>query len=790
MRGSNPLPERAGDSRADAAQPAQPAQPAPPAELEAPITLEELQTAQAYIELLKAATLDESPLDIETLARLRNPLNDVLDLDPDLRLSIDLFLASINGSQQTYTDARAGVLRRHPEDEILSHAQMKSRLVELTGVTSIRDDMCVNSCMAFTGPNKDLTHCSEPNCNQPRYLPNGAARQQFHTIPLGPQLQALWRTEEGARNMRHRSERTAEILAEMEANGNSIPVLDDVYCGSDYIAAVRRGDITTDDMVLIFSIDGAQLYESKQSDCWIYIWIICDLSPELRYKKKYVLPGGFIPGPFKPKHPDSYLYTGLHHVSALQKEGLMVWDALEKRFFRSFIYLLLDTADGPGMQYLNGLVGHSGAYGCRLYCPVKSRHKPGVGIYYPAHLKPDNYTVHGCDHPDVDVKHIPRPSTAEYEHNLRHVLQSQTIAQYKQRRLATGISKQSIFSGLPSNRTLPVPHSFPADLMHLVSLNLTDLLMLLWRGTLDCDTADNRDTWDWAVFFGDVWKSHGKVVAQTKSYLPGSFDRPPRNPAEKMNSGYKAWEWLMYMFALGPGLFYGILPNVYWKHHCKLVAGIRLLQQRSISAPQIVESHRLLISFVEDFEQLYYQRKGERIHFCRQSLHALCHIAPETIRLGPYAYFTQWTMERTIGNLGEEIKQPSNPYANLSQRGVLRSQINALKSMFPDLEPDATHRPRGSIDLGDGYVLLRARQRNAKTIDGAEGDAVREYLEEQGLCDFDDDEYPNIIKWARLMLPTKQIARTFWRESLKALEDTRMSRNVKVGSSASSQFLL
>lgn len=332
-------------------------------------------------------------------------------------------------------------------------------------------------------------------------------------------------------------------------------------------------------MVLFLSIDGAQLYEMKQSDCWIYIWVILDLPPDLRYKKKHVLPGGFIPGPNKPKNVDSFLFPGLHHLSGLQREGLMVWDALFNRVFRSFIYLLLDTADGPGMQYLNGLVGHSGAYGCRLYCPVKGRHKPGAGHYYPAHLKPDNYTVLGCNHADIDVQHIPVPSMNEYQTNLKYVLESRGINQYKKRRLETGISKQSIFSGLPSSRTLPIPTCFPADLMHLVSLNLTEILLTLWRGTLECDAKDNKDSWDWAVLTGDTWQAHGKRVADATPYLPGSFDRPPRNPAEKISSGYKAWEWLMYVYALGPGLFYNVLPRRYWKNLCRLVAGIRLIHQ-------------------------------------------------------------------------------------------------------------------------------------------------------------------------------------------------------------------
>ncbi|KIO11941.1 hypothetical protein M404DRAFT_48044, partial [Pisolithus tinctorius Marx 270] len=80
------------------------------------------------------------------------------------------------------------------------------------------------------------------------------------------------------------------------------------------------------DIVLSVLLDGAQLYESKQSDCWLYIWIILNLSPDKRYKKTHVLPGGFIPGPNKPKNLDSFLFIGMHNLSALQSEGLRIWD--------------------------------------------------------------------------------------------------------------------------------------------------------------------------------------------------------------------------------------------------------------------------------------------------------------------------------------------------------------------------------------------------------------------------------------------------------------------------------
>jgi hypothetical protein len=230
--------------------------------------------------------------------------------------------------------------------------------------------MCPNSCIAYTGPFSELDKC--PKCGEARFELRKNKRvphRKFHTIPLGPQLQALWRTPEGAKAMRYRREYTQNILNQIQTNDGKIPAYDDVFSGKEYIDAVIRGDIQTEDMLLMLSIDGAQLYQSKQSDCWIYLWIVFDLPPDRRYMKRCVLPGGFIGGPNKMKHADSFLYPGVQHVASLQKEGLHIWDALENKTFVSRPIFWFGTADGPGMTYLNGLIGHHGAYGCRLYCP-------------------------------------------------------------------------------------------------------------------------------------------------------------------------------------------------------------------------------------------------------------------------------------------------------------------------------------------------------------------------------------------------------------------------------------
>ncbi|KAJ7207714.1 hypothetical protein B0H12DRAFT_1034444, partial [Mycena haematopus] len=294
-----------------------------------------------------------------------------------------------------------------------------------------------------------------------------------------------------------------------------------------------------------------------------------------------------------------------------------------------------------------------------------------------------------------------------------------------------------------------------------------------------CEKPDSKDSWDWAVLKGEVWKEHGKSVAAATPYLPGSFDRPPRNPAEKISSGYKAWEFILYVIGLAPALLHGILPDTEWRHFCKGVNVIRCFQQLRIKVEQIVERHQLACEYASEFETLYVQGMPERIHFVRQSVHVMTHLAPESLRIGPPALHSQWPIERTIGNLGQEIKSHSQPYANLSKRSLRRCQINALKAMIPDLDPQTKKLPHGAVDLGDGFVLLRAGDKYGHRLLGNEATTIRNFLERENCP---SRGTLSVVRWARLQLPNGQIARSSWKESKRPLYNVRMARNVKAGS--------
>lgn len=62
----------------------------------------------------------------------------------------------------------------------------------------------------------------------------------------------------------------------------------------------------------------------------------------------------------------------------------------------------------------------------------------------------------------------------------------------------TGLCKLSIFVGLSQQHSSGLLDCLSINHMHIISINLPDLLLILWQGTLDCN-KDLRELWDWAV---------------------------------------------------------------------------------------------------------------------------------------------------------------------------------------------------------------------------------------------------------------------------------------------------
>ena len=99
--------------------------------------------------------------------------------------------------------------------------------------------------------------------------------------------------------------------------------------------------------------------------------------------------------------------------------------------------------------------------------------------------------------------------------------------------------------------------------------------------------------------------------------------------------------------------------------------------------------------------------------------------------------------------------------------------VNALLVAVSELDMDPKSLAKGSVDLGDGFILMRKCNKVPKFPTAEVAQSIRQFLRL-------DYQIIHIHHWARLLLPNGQVVRTLWREELKDASQLRVSCNVKV----------
>ncbi|KAH8929623.1 hypothetical protein BT69DRAFT_1364290, partial [Atractiella rhizophila] len=226
-------------------------------------------------------------------------------------ISLELFMICHGrAAGDLYEDLRAWVEEQF-KTSTLSLDRIKRCIKEKSHIMPEAFDMCPNSCIAYTGEWSELTEC--PKCHLSHYR---EPTQQYFVVPFEAPLQARWATEEGASASKHRARRTKDRLEKCPQDGMLPDILDDIYCGSDYLKLAREKKILPSDTVLALSLDGAQVFNNKKpSDAIFVIMIDYNLPPEIRYKQQYVIPIAIIPGPNKPWDQNSFLHPIFQRVT-------------------------------------------------------------------------------------------------------------------------------------------------------------------------------------------------------------------------------------------------------------------------------------------------------------------------------------------------------------------------------------------------------------------------------------------------------------------------------------------
>jgi len=199
------------------------------------------------------------------------------------------------------------------EVEDITLYQMKKFLSRHIPIKSRPVSMCTNSCIAFTSNFSDLTEC--PICQQPRFYSSekkqGQSRKVASYFSLIERLKIQFQNEERIKLMLYRSTYQA-----------TSGIYKDIFDGTLYQQHLSNNFFSNfRDIALTGSIDGYQIFRQKRDDCWVIMFINCNLPPQIRVKKQNLLIGAIIPGPKTPKNMNSFLVPIIDELKKL--EGML-----------------------------------------------------------------------------------------------------------------------------------------------------------------------------------------------------------------------------------------------------------------------------------------------------------------------------------------------------------------------------------------------------------------------------------------------------------------------------------
>lgn len=232
--------------------------------------------------------------------------------------------------------------------DLRSLYETKKRIGELSGIFPEYSDCCIKICCCFTGQYEKLDRCPFP---EPRYNSSGKPRFRFQHLPVGPQLQALFRNEDTANLLHYRSNHTSN------PNPDKIS---DIFDGSLYRELckqfVKAEENTYNhkyfedpcDIALALSLDGFPLFGTGNHSAWPIILVNLNLPPDIRTHLTHILCYGIIPAPRAVKDMDSFFYP-LHQELVKLVAGISTLDLQKNELCLLHMFLILIFGDMPAI---------------------------------------------------------------------------------------------------------------------------------------------------------------------------------------------------------------------------------------------------------------------------------------------------------------------------------------------------------------------------------------------------------------------------------------------------------
>ncbi|KAH9857262.1 hypothetical protein C2E23DRAFT_721145 [Lenzites betulinus] len=242
--------------------------------------------------------------------------------------------------------------------------------------------------------------------------------------------------------------------------------------------------------------------------------------------------------------------------------------------------------------------------------------------------------------------------------------------------------------------------------MHLIWENLVPNLVSLWTGKFKgLDTGSGS-----YQLPGTVWEAIGEATASAGDTLPSVFG-PRLGNISQDRSACTADAWSLWTLYISPVILRSQFAHSrYYRHFVSLVELLHLCLQFEVSRDDIQRIRDGFASWVEKYEEYYYQYSPDRLSTCPVTVHALLHIADGIEASGPVWASWAFPMERFCGELQPGIKSRRHPWASIDRRIQARIQLSHLKVKYNlfqelDLRPPRT-ATKDMLRRDDTCVLM------------------------------------------------------------------------------------
>jgi hypothetical protein len=411
------------------------------------------------------------------------------------------------------------------------------------------------------------------------------------------------------------------------------------------------------DVALHMSLDGVQVTNMRNHEITPVIFFNLNLPPDERYQVKNILASLVIPGPKKPKFIDTFLRPLVDELLLLEK-GIPAFDGQTRTVFQLRAWATMVTGDGPALAEAIGMKRPGNAFRPCRTCEIKAERAGAIGkTYYVPHTK-------------YDFGNPPLRS------DLRTMIRLVDEANSEVYQKRTGISRSSILLELQS---LHFPRSFPADLMHLILLNITPLLYGLWNQTkLAIDDRSNPNFAKRPYHLDDAAiEVISSAPANARPNIPTYLGHAPRR-IDHHYKGYKAAEWEAWLKLFGVPLLDQRLNEPYVENFRILSRIYTVATRHSLSRVDIDLLGALVSEFVQSFERLYFDGDSQKLPVCSVNIHYLLHLPLYIRDCGPGRYWWQFPMERFCGILKPHARSKSQLSVSAANALLISEHLNHI----------------------------------------------------------------------------------------------------------------